>query len=249
MSPARPRKRATAERSVPRHVAVIMDGNGRWAAARGKRRTEGHKAGIESVQAVLEASAELGVKELTLYAFSTENWKRPRAEISFLMRTLRTYLVKHRRKMLKDGVRLNVFGDESRLPAGVRREIAKTIEATGSCRKLVVNLALNYGSHEEITRAARMLAEEVAAGRLKPEDIIPQLIEDRLYTGGHPSPDLIIRTAGEERLSNFLLWQACYAELWFTPVLWPDFRQLHLEEAIDSYRRRQRRFGGLQSEG
>ncbi len=247
MSPARARKRAPTGKQSPRHVAIIMDGNGRWATSRGKRRTEGHKAGIDSVQAVLEAARDLGLKELTLYAFSTENWKRPRSEVSFLMRMLRAYLVKHRKKMVNDGVRLNVIGDVAGLPKDVQKEIDKTIAATASCRRLRVNLALNYGSHEEIARAARLAAEEVLAGRLSPADITPEAIESRLYTAGHLRPDLIIRTAGEERLSNFMLWQACYAELWFTPVLWPDFRQLHLEEAIDVFSRRQRRFGGLQS--
>jgi len=246
-SAARARKRAAPGKNVPRHVAIIMDGNGRWATSRGKRRTEGHRAGIDSVQAVLESSRDLGIKELTLYAFSTENWKRPRSEVSFLMGMLRSYLVKHRKKMVEDGVRLNVIGDVAGLPARVQKEIEKTVAATTGCRRLRVNLALNYGSHEEIARAARMAAEDVAAGRLAPEDITPEAIEKRLYTAGHMPPDLIIRTAGEERLSNFMLWQACYAELWFTPVLWPDFRQLHLEEAIESYSRRQRRFGGLQS--
>jgi undecaprenyl diphosphate synthase len=230
-------------------VAIIMDGNGRWAVARGKRRTAGHKAGIESVRAVLEGARELGIRELTLYAFSTENWKRPRSEVSFLMRTLRSYLVEHRRKMVRDGVRLNVIGDVNALPAAVRKELQKTEKATAGCRRLLVNLALNYGSHEEIARAARLAAEEVVAGRMTPEEITPEVIESLLYTAGHPPPDLIIRTAGEERLSNFMLWQACYAELWFTSVLWPDFRLPHLEEAVESYVGRQRRFGGLKSEG
>jgi undecaprenyl diphosphate synthase len=234
---------------LPQHVAIIMDGNGRWAAARGRRRTDGHRAGIDSVQAVLEAARDLGIAELTLYAFSTENWKRPGAEVSFLMRLLRSYLVKQRARMVRDGVRLSVFGDAARLPAGVRAELDKAVTATAGGARLRVNLALNYGAHEEIARAARLLAADVAAGRLRAEDITPELLEGRLYTAGHPMPDLIIRTAGEQRLSNFLLWQACYAELFFTPVLWPDFRRLHLEEALDSYARRRRRFGGLATKG
>jgi len=249
MSAARARRSRFPARKVPRHVAIIMDGNGRWAVARGKRRTAGHKAGIDSVRAVLEGARDLGIAELTLYAFSTENWKRPRSEVSFLMRMLRSYLVEHRRKMVRDGVRLNVIGDVDPLPAKVRAELEKTEKATAGGRQLLVNLALNYGSHEEIARAARLAAEEVAAGRMKPEDITPEVLESFLYTAGHPSPDLIIRTAGEERLSNFMLWQACYSELWFTPVLWPDFRQPHLEDAVESYIGRQRRFGGLKSEG
>ena len=165
-----------------------------------------------------------------------------------LMRMLRSYLVKHRPKMIGDGVRLGVFGDIGRLPAGVQREIKKTLEATAKCRRLRVNLALNYGSHEEIARAARLCAQEVRAGRMSPEDITPALLERHLYTAGRPAPDMIIRTAGEERLSNFLLWQASYAELYFTPVLWPDFRRLHLEEAVEAYARRRRRFGGIEAE-
>ena len=238
---------AAARKTLPRHVAVIMDGNGRWAAARGKRRTAGHRAGIESVRAVLEAARDLGVRELTLYAFSTENWKRPRSEVSFLMRLLRKYLAEQRRKMVSDGVRLGVFGDSAALPAAVRKELEKTVKATAAGRRLRVNLALNYGSREEISRAARLLAAEAAAGRLKPDDITPEVFAKRLYTAGRPAPDLVIRTAGEMRLSNFLLWQSSYAELWFTPVLWPDFRRLHLEEALVSYAQRRRRFGGLNS--
>jgi undecaprenyl diphosphate synthase len=249
MSATRARKRASSSQlTIPAHVAIIMDGNGRWATARGKRRTAGHKAGIDSVQAVLEAARDLGIRELTLYAFSTENWKRPKSEVSFLMRTLRSYLVEHRRKMVKDGVRLNVFGDVEPLSAAVKAELAKTVKATVRGRRLQANLALNYGSHEEIARAARLAAGEVAAGRMSPDEVTPEVIENFLYTAGHLPPDLIVRTAGEERLSNFMLWQACYAELYFTPVLWPDFRRLHLEEAIESYSRRQRRFGGLAPE-
>jgi undecaprenyl diphosphate synthase len=230
-------------------VAIIMDGNGRWATARGKPRTFGHRAGIESVRAVLEAARDLGIEELTLYAFSTENWKRPRAEVSFLMRMLRSYLARQRARMVRDGVRLGVLGDVAALPAAVRAELERTVEATAGGRRLRANLALNYGSHEEIARAARLAAAEVAAGRLGVDAITPELLEGLLYTAGHLPPDLIVRTAGEQRLSNFMLWQSCYAELWFTPVLWPDFRRLHLEEALDSYARRQRRFGGLVPEG
>ncbi len=248
MSAARAGRGASRDRKVPRHVAVIMDGNGRWARARGKPRTAGHKAGIDSVKAVTQAAIEMGIKELTLYAFSTENWTRPKSEVNFLMRMLRSHLAEHRRKMVRDGVRLGTFGDVSALPRGARAEIEKSIKATAKGRKLRVNLALNYGSHQEIARAARLCARSVAAGRMKPEEITPAVIESFLYTAGHHPPDLIVRTAGEQRLSNFMLWQACYAELWFTPVLWPDFRQLHLEEAVENFAHRQRRFGGLEPE-
>jgi undecaprenyl diphosphate synthase len=232
-------------RRLPRHVAIIMDGNGRWATARGQTRTAGHRAGLESVRAVLEAALDLGLPELTLYAFSVDNWKRPRAEIGFLMRLLRSYLAEHRRKMVRDGVRLGVFGDVAGLPRAVQAELAKAVEATAGCRRLQVNLALNYGAQEEIARAARLVSEEVAAGRLSSAEITPAVLARYLYTVGHPDPDLIIRTAGELRLSNFLLWQSSYAELWVTPVLWPDFRRVHLEEALESFARRTRRFGAV----
>jgi undecaprenyl diphosphate synthase len=226
-------------------VAIIMDGNGRWAQARGKPRTAGHRAGIESVKAVTRAALDLGLPELTLYAFSVDNWKRPRAEVAFLMRLLRSYLAGHRRKMVRDGVRLGVFGDAAGLPRPVRSELEAAQAATAGCRRLTVNLALNYGAQEEIARAARLAAAEVAAGRARPEEITPTALASHLYTAGHSDPDLIIRTAGEMRLSNFMLWQASYAELFFTPVLWPDFRRLHLEEALESFARRQRRFGAV----
>jgi len=234
-----------AARRPPRHVAIIMDGNGRWATARGKTRTAGHRAGIESVRAVLEAALDLGLPEITLYAFSVDNWKRPRAEVGFLMRLLRSYLASQRRKMVRDGVRLGVFGDLAGLPAPVGAELNRTVGATAACGRLQVNLALNYGAQEEIARAARMLGEEVAAGRLRPAEITPEALARHLYTAGHPDPDLVIRTAGEMRMSNFLLWQSSYAELWVTPVLWPDFRRPHLEEALESFARRTRRFGAV----
>jgi undecaprenyl diphosphate synthase len=230
---------------IPRHVAIIMDGNGRWAQARGRPRTAGHRAGGESVRAIVRAAIDLGLEELTFYAFSTENWKRPRAEVAFLMRMLRSFLAERRREMIRDGVRLGVFGDVAGLPPAVQREIGKTVEATSGGRRLKANLAVNYGSHEEIARAARLAAEEVAAGRLAPPEVTPELIESLLYTAGHPAPDLIVRTAGEMRLSNFMLWQASYSEFYATPVLWPDFRRPHLEDALADFARRQRRFGAL----
>jgi undecaprenyl diphosphate synthase len=222
-----------------------MDGNGRWAVARGKARTAGHRAGAESVRATVEAVLDLGIPELTLYAFSVDNWKRPRTEVGFLMRLLRSYLAEQRAKMVRDGVRLEVFGDLDGLAAPVRAELAKTVAATAGGRRLRLNLALNYGGQEEIARAARLAAAEVAAGRLSPEAITPEVLARYLYTAGHPDTDLVIRTAGEMRLSNFLLWQSSYAELWVTPVLWPDFRRPHLEEALESFARRTRRFGAV----
>ena len=222
-----------------------MDGNGRWAVARGKTRTAGHRAGMESVRAIVKAALDIGIPELTLYAFSVDNWKRPRTEVSFLMRLLRSYLAGRRAEMVRDGVRLEVFGDRDGLPAAVRAELEKTMAATAGGSRLRANLALNYGAQEEIARAARLAATEVAAGRLAPEAITPELLEQFLYTAGHPDPDLVIRTAGEMRLSNFLLWQSSYAEFWVTPVLWPDFRREHLEAALADFGRRSRRFGGL----
>jgi undecaprenyl diphosphate synthase len=230
---------------VPRHIAIIMDGNGRWAVARGKARTAGHRAGIESVRATVKAVLDLGIPELTLYAFSVDNWKRPRAEVGFLMRLLRSYLAEQRAKMVRDRVRLEVFGDLEGLAAPVRSELAKTVAATAGGTRLRLNLALNYGSQEEIARAARLAAAEVAAGRLALQGITPEVLAGYLYTAGHPDPDLVIRTAGEMRLSNFLLWQSSYAEFWVTPVLWPDFRREHLEAALESFGRRERRFGGV----
>jgi len=238
-------QRSVPGNRLPGHVAIIMDGNGRWATARGKTRTAGHRAGIESVRAVLEAALDLGLPELTLYAFSVDNWKRPRAEVAFLMRLLRSYLAGQRRKMVRDGVRLGVFGDMEGLPAPVRAELRKAVAATAGCRRLQVNLALNYGAQEEIARAARLVGAEVAAGRLRPAEITPAVLARHLYTAGHPDPDLVIRTAGEMRLSNFLLWQSSYAEFWVTPVLWPDFRRPHLEQALESFARRARRFGAV----
>ncbi len=222
-----------------------MDGNGRWAVARGKTRTAGHRAGMESVRAIVKAALDIGIPELTLYAFSVDNWKRPRTEVSFLMRLLRSYLAGRRAEMVRDGVRLEVFGDRDGLPSAVRAELEKTVAATAGGARLRANLALNYGAQEEIARAARLAATEVAAGRLAPEAITPELLEQFLYTAGHPDPDLVIRTAGEMRLSNFLLWQSSYAEFWVTPVLWPDFRREHLEAALADFGRRSRRFGGL----
>jgi len=230
---------------LPRHVAIIMDGNGRWARARGLRRNEGHLAGAESARAVAECCAELGIPTLTLYAFSTENWNRPRSEVRFLMSNLRKFLKEHRDDFLKNGVRVAAIGDVEGLPAAVREEIRATQEATRDGEKLTLVVALNYGARREITHAVRQIAARVQRGELEPGDIDEATVREHLYTAGLPDPDLLIRTAGEMRLSNFLLYQLSYAEIYVTETLWPDFRREEFMEALQEFARRERRFGGL----
>jgi undecaprenyl diphosphate synthase len=230
---------------VPRHIAIIMDGNGRWAQERGLPRIEGHKAGAESVRCVVEACSDMGVEYLTLYAFSTENWKRPVSEIRQLMKLLATFLDDRLADLVKNRIRLNAIGDLDRLPAYVRSRLNKVIARTRNFEKGTLTLALSYGARAEIVSGVRAIAERVRAGELTPEAIDERVIDNHLYTAGLPDPDLIIRTANERRLSNFLLWQASYAEFWFTEVKWPDFRAEHLSAAIEDFGRRKRRFGGL----
>lgn len=220
-----------------------MDGNGRWAEERNRPRLFGHKAGVDSVREVIETARELGVQHLTLYAFSTENWKRPDTEVSGLMSLLRTYLVGELQNMLSNGIRLRCLGQRERLPEDVRRVLEQTIADTASCTDMNLNLALSYGGRAELLRAVRSIAQECVDGDLDVEQIDEETIDNHLYTTGQPDPDLLIRTAGECRLSNFLLWQASYAELYFTEVKWPDFRRDQLLEAIDIFNSRQRRFG------
>ncbi len=236
---------ATTTLKPPRHVAIIMDGNGRWASERGLPRSAGHRAGAESVRRVVEACSEFGVKYLTLYAFSTENWSRPVGEVRALMRLLKDFLEERTADLHRYHIRLQAIGEIERLPAGVRRKLSEAMAATADYRKGTLTLALSYGSRAELTRAARCLAERVQQGRLRPDQITEAAMESCLYTAGQPDPDLIIRTANERRLSNFLLWQASYAELWVTPVCWPDFTREHFLEALQDYSRRVRRFGGL----
>ncbi len=230
---------------LPRHVAVIMDGNGRWAKARHKRRVEGHRAGIASVREIVETSARLGLDVLTLYAFSTENWKRPRAEVTTLMGLLKLYLRKELATLLKNDIRFRVIGHMHDLPDDVQRELARGMDRTAHCRGLQFNIALSYSGRAEIADAARSLAAEVARGRLAAEQIDEDAIGARLYTAGQPDPDLMIRTSGELRISNFLLWQIAYAEIWVTDVLWPDFRRAHFFQALTDYQKRERRYGGI----
>lgn len=236
---------------TPTHVAIIMDGNGRWAEERQKPRLFGHKAGVDSVRAVVESARELGVRHLTLYAFSTENWQRPPVEVSGLMQLLRTYLEAELRTMLKNEIRLFCLGQRERLPVDVRTVLESVMEETSTCQGMTLNLALSYGGRKEMMRAVRNLAGKCADGDLDAESLTEEMLSNQLYTAGQPDPDLLIRTGGEHRLSNFLLWQASYAELYFTDTKWPDFRKNQLLEAITVYGRRQRRFGktGAQLDG
>lgn len=228
---------------LPRHVAIIMDGNGRWARRRNLGRVEGHKRGKKAVQAVVEACLEIGIQYLTLYAFSTENWQRPPAEVRALMALLHRYLRTELPQMMKKNIRLRVVGDIDRLPSGVRQSLENVLRATLNNTGLTVILALSYGAREEIVRAARTLALAVRNGQLDPEEIDEQVFSRSLWTFDIPDPDLLIRTSGEFRLSNFLLWQLAYTELYVTETLWPDFTREELLCALTDYQSRERRFG------
>jgi undecaprenyl diphosphate synthase len=227
----------------PVHVAIIMDGNGRWATARGLRRTQGHKEGGEAVKRTVEAAARLGVRYLTLFGFSSENWKRPVSEVSDLMGLLRSYLL-HELRLLKDnGIRLRVIGDRARLDPEIVRLIDRAESETRAFTRMTVIVALSYGGRAEIVRACRDLAAAARSGRIDPAAIDEAMLAARLYTADIPDPDLLIRTSGEKRISNFLLWQLAYAELIFVETLWPDFGQPELEAAIAEFHRRERRYG------
>jgi undecaprenyl diphosphate synthase len=228
---------------LPRHIAIIMDGNGRWARARGMMRIEGHREGAKAVREVVEACVNLSVGCLTLYSFSMENWSRPKDEVAGLMQLYAEYLVKERDELLDNKVRLVQVGRRDNLPASVLDELDRTVELCKDNGGLTLCLALNYGSRYEIVEATRRLAKRVANGDLAPDQIDEDAISDSLYTAGIPDPDLLIRTAGEYRLSNFLLWQLSYAEFYVTDVYWPDFRTDHLYAAIRDYAHRERRFG------
>ena len=226
---------------LPRHLAVIMDGNGRWAAQRHLPRVEGHRAGIESVREVVEGSARLGIRVLTLYAFSVENWKRPVSEVSTLMTLLKRYLRLELNTLLRNNIRFRVIGRAEDLAPDVRSELALAQEKTAANSGMLFNIALNYGGRAEIVEAVKRLIDEgVAADRVD-----EQRFAEYLYTAGQPDPDLLIRTSGEMRVSNFLLWQIAYSEIWVTDTLWPDFRKRHLLEAILAYQKRDRRYGGI----
>jgi len=221
-----------------------MDGNGRWARKRGLPKIAGHRAGAKSVDEITQAAASSGVKVLTLYAFSTENWKRPKEEVNALFGLLEDYLVKEVSRLNKNNIRLSVIGNISQLPRSTQDRIADAIEATKGNTGMVLNIALNYGSRREIVDAVRAICEDVKRGALRSEDITEELFSKHLHTAGLPDPDLLIRTSGEFRISNFLLWQVSYAELYITEKLWPDFRKGDFKKALTEYQRRERRFGG-----
>jgi undecaprenyl diphosphate synthase len=231
--------------SVPEHVAVIMDGNGRWARRRGKPRTEGHRAGAVAAREIVEHCARIGLKQLTLYSFSIENWSRPADEVNTLMRLYIEYLVSERPVMLRNNIRFRQIGRRQGLPPDVLEELDRTIAALDHNTGMTLCLAVNYGSRAEITDAVRAIARQVQAGTLAPEAITESIIAHNLYTAGMPDPDLLIRTAGEMRVSNYLLWQISYAELFVTDVCWPDFTAAEFDRALADYARRERRFGGL----
>lgn len=228
---------------VPEHIALIMDGNGRWAKKRNLPRLAGHKAGVEALRSVIERGGDLGVKHMTFYAFSTENWKRPEDEVTGLMNLLVAYLKSETKKLHANNIKVNVIGDTSRLPKLAQNELKKTMDLTANNDSLTVHIALNYGSRNEILQAVKSISADVKSGNLNIEDITEDTITSNLYTADVPDPDLMIRTSGEVRLSNFLLWQLAYAEFIFTDMYWPDFDGDALEAAIDQYQNRHRRFG------
>ena len=233
--------------SEPNHVAIIMDGNGRWAKARGLPRVAGHRRGADAVRRVVRGAGELGIPILTLFAFSTENWTRPADEVSDLMGLLRHYLRSELEELRKNGARLRVIGNREGLAPDIVRDIAEAEQVTRGNNRIDVNICVNYGARDEIVRAARNLAQRAAAGELAAGDIDESSFERELLTAGVPDPDLLIRTSGEQRISNFLLWQCAYAELVFVDTLWPDFGKEHLEQAVAEFRRRERRYGGVGS--
>ena len=230
---------------LPRHIAVIMDGNGRWAQQRGLPRIEGHRRGVASVRRITEHCVRRGIEQLTLYCLSSENWRRPEAELRFLMHLLEQYMVEERGLLMRQGIRLSMIGRREGLPAETLEALDCTVAQCSANSGMRLCLAINYGSRAEIADAARALACDAAAGRLDPTEIDEAALASRLDTAGMPDPDLLVRTAGEMRISNFLLWQISYAELWITPTAWPEFEERHLDEAIAAFAGRDRRFGGL----
>ena len=230
-------------RNLPRHIAIIMDGNGRWAKQKGKLRIFGHQNGVEAVRETVEAAAELGIEYLTLYAFSTENWNRPKFEIDALMQLLISAITKETKTLLKNNIRLAAIGDLRSLPGACYKKLFETINKTSKNTRMHLNLALSYSSRWEITEAVRRLAEKVEAKIIKPGDIDEKMISNNLISADSPNPELLIRTSGEFRISNFLLWQIAYTELYFTDTLWPDFRKDDLYQAILNFQKRERRFG------
>ena len=240
-----------ADRTLPKHVAIIMDGNGRWAAARGLPRIKGHEAGAESVSEIVRDCRERGISALTLYSFSTENWKRPSAEVGALMGLLERYLAAEKKEILDNGIRLNAIGQIDRLPAHVRLPLQLLMKDSARNDGMTLTLALSYGGRREIVDAVQAIAKKVRRRELVPEEIDETTIAAHLYTTNLPDPDLLIRTSGEMRISNFLLWQLAYTEIYVTDVLWPDFRKPQLQQALDDYAKRERRYGltGAQATG
>jgi undecaprenyl diphosphate synthase len=228
---------------LPRHVAIVMDGNGRWAVKRGLNRCEGHRRGKDSLRAVVEAARQLGIPYLTLFAFSNENWQRPKTEVRFLMQLFYRYLITESKRLMKRDIRVIAVGETSRLPPPVHRVLTETIRLTANNRGMTVVLALSYGGRQDVVEAARRIAEAAAAGQISPDQVDEQMVQRELMTAGIPDPDLLIRTSGELRLSNFLLFQLAYTELYFTDTLWPDFRERDLLMALTAYQSRTRRFG------
>lgn len=228
---------------APEHIAIIMDGNGRWAARRRLTRSEGHRAGAEPLRAVLKAARQTGVKYLTVYVFSTENWGRPEREVEGLFDLLVKYLRSETDELRREGIRLKAIGEVESLPPLAREALALAEELTSDGQALTLTLALSYGSRSELTQVARLLAQEAASGQLQPQDISEELVAEKLWTADLPDPDLLIRTGGDMRLSNFLLWQCAYTEFYFTPVLWPDFGEEDFLAAVEAFQRRERRYG------
>jgi undecaprenyl diphosphate synthase len=235
----------SGDQIVPRHVAIIMDGNGRWARARGKPRTAGHRAGVEAVRRTVQAAAEIGIEYLTLYGFSTENWKRPEGEVSELMGLLRLFIKRELGALDKNGVQIKIIGDRDRFAPDIRALLDNAEKRTVANSRLKLTIALSYGARSELVDAVRQIARRVALGELSESNINEDLIEQNLATAGMPDPDLLIRTSGEQRISNFLLWQSAYTEFVFDEVLWPDFDRQHLEQAIENFAGRERRFGAV----
>lgn len=228
---------------LPCHVAIIMDGNGRWAKKKKMSRVKGHEQGAQTVNSIVTASRELGIQVLTLYAFSTENWARPRHEVKALMMLLKKFVVSQRSELLENNIRLNIIGQKHKLPADVLKEVDTSVELTKDNNAMLLNLALSYGSREEITTAVQTIARKIESKQLDPEDITQDLVSDHLYTSTMPDPDLIIRTSGEWRLSNFLLWQAAYSEIYICDTLWPDFSKQEFIAILKDFQQRERRFG------
>ncbi|MFN0199455.1 MAG: polyprenyl diphosphate synthase [Planctomycetaceae bacterium] len=233
---------------LPRHVAIIMDGNGRWAQSRGLPRIEGHRRGVESVRTIVEACAELKIDQLTLYCLSSENWKRPKKELELLLSLLEQFVIEERSEILRQNLRFSIIGQREGLGEGVLREVEKTITCSRQNTGTMLCLAINYGSRTEIVDAVKTLGRKIAAGDLSPDEITEESVSASLYTAGMPDPDLVIRTAGEMRISNYLLWQISYAEFWVTPKCWPEFRPPDLLEAFRDYASRDRRYGGLKDQ-